>query len=255
MRQTHQDRRAGDPVGATQARIMDHTPGDVGEAFRQLSGLLLEEETRTSALDQVVHLAVATIPRCDECGISVRARSGVFTTAGTGDVEALDAHQYAANEGPCLDALDHGQPYRLTLRDNGARWPNFVSAMVDSGMEAMLAMPLTVRDRTLGALNIYSRTPAPFSAEDFSIAELYAGQAGVALANLETHEVAVELAAQLRRALDSRAIIEQAKGILMASRGLNAEQAFETLIAASQHENRKLRDIATTVVETVVGGW
>lgn len=67
---------------------------------------------------------------------------------------------------------------------------------------------------TLGALNIYSRTPAPFSAEDFSIAQLYASQAGVALANLETHEAAVELAAQLRRALDSRAVIEQAKGIL-----------------------------------------
>lgn len=244
-----------DAAGSTQVRTMDHAPSDVSEAFRQLSGLLLEEQTRTSALDQVVHLAVATIPRCDECGISVRTRGGVFTTAGTGDVEALDAHQYAADEGPCLDALNHGQSYRLSLRENGSRWPNFVTAMVDSGMEAMLAVPLTVRERTLGALNMYSRTPSPFSAEDFSVAELYAGQAAVALANLETHEVAVELAAQLRRALDSRATIEQAKGILMASRGLTAEQAFETLVAASQRENRKLRDIAVTVVETVAGGW
>lgn len=233
---------------------MDDEPAQVGAAFRRLSGLLLEEESRSSALDQVVHLAVATIPRCDECGISVRTRAGVFTTAGTGDVEALDAHQYAINQGPCLDALDHGQPYRLTLRDNGSRWPDFVQAMADSGMEAMLAVPLTVRERTLGALNIYSRTPAPFSAEDFSIAELYAGQAGVALANLETHETAVELAAQLRRALDSRAVIEQAKGILMASRGLNPQQAFETLVAASQRENRKLRDIATDVVDTITDG-
>lgn len=233
---------------------MDDEPAQVGTAFRQLSGLLLEEESRSSALEHVVHLAVATIPRCDECGISVRTRAGVFTTAGTGDVEALDARQYAVNQGPCLDALDHGKPYRLTLRDNGSRWPDFVEAMTDSGMEAMLAVPLIVRERTLGALNIYSRTPAPFSAEDFSIAELYAGQAGVALANLETHETAVELAAQLRRALDSRAVIEQAKGILMASRGLTAQQAFETLVAASQRENRKLRDISTEVVETILGG-
>lgn len=232
---------------------MDDTPGAIGEAFRRLSGLLLEEESRASALEQVVHLAVATIPRCDECGISVRTRAGAFTTAGTGDVEALDAHQYAAEEGPCLDALDHGQPYRLTLRDGGSRWPRFVTAMADSGMQAMLAVPLIVRDRTLGALNIYSRTPAPFSAEDFSVAELYAGQAGVALANLETHEAAVELAAQLRRALDSRAVIEQAKGILMASRGVDAQEAFETLVTASQHENRKLHDIAVAVVETVLG--
>lgn len=234
---------------------MDDVPRDVSEAFRLLSGLLLEVESRSSALDQVVHLAVATIPRCDECGISVRSRAGVFTTAGTGDVKVLDAHQYASGEGPCLDALDHGRPYRFTLRDSGAQWPRFVDAMADSGMEAMLALPLTVRDRTLGALNLYARTPDPFSAEDFSVAELYAGQAGVALANLEAHEAAVELAAQLRRALDSRAVIEQAKGILMASRGLTAQEAFETLVAASQRENRKLRDIAATVVETVLGGW
>ena len=233
---------------------MDETPHDVSKAFRHLSGLLLEEESRTTALDQVVHLAVATIPRCDECGISVRTRAGVFTTAGTGEVEALDAHQYASGEGPCLDALNHGQPYRLTLNDSGSRWPRFITAMAGSGMEAMLALPLTVRDRTLGALNLYSRTPDPFSAEDVSIAELYAGQAGVALANLETHEAAVELAAQLRRALDSRAVIEQAKGILMASRGLNAQDAFDTLVAASQRQNRKLRDIATTVVATMLGG-
>ena len=141
------------------------------------------------------------------------------------------------------------------VSDSGSRWPRFVTAMADSGMHAMLAVPLIVRDRTLGALNIYSRTPAPFSAEDFSVAELYAGQAGVALANLETHEAAVELAAQLRRALDSRAVIEQAKGILMASRGVDAQEAFETLVTASQHENRKLHDIAATVVETVLGGW
>lgn len=77
----------------------------------------------------------------------------------------------------------------------------------------------------------------------------------MALANLETHEAAVELAAQLRRALDSRAIIEQAKGLLMASRGVDAQEAFETLVTASQHDNRKLHDIADTVVETVLGGW
>ena len=236
------------------AQIMDETPHDVSEAFRYLSGLLLEEESRTTALDQVVHLAVATIPRCDECGISVRTRAGVFTTAGTGEVEALDAHQYAAGEGPCLDALYDGQAYRLTLNDTGTRWPRFVAAMTGSGMAAMLALPLTVRDRTLGALNLYSRTPDPFTAEDVSVAELYAGQAGVALANLETHEAAIELAAQLRRALDSRAVIEQAKGMLMASRGLTAQEAFDTLVAASQRENRKLRDIAALVVETIVGG-
>jgi GAF domain-containing protein len=227
--------------------------GAIVAAFRRLSGLLLDEETRASALDHVVHLAVATIPRCDECGISVRTRAGVFTTAGTGDVEELDAHQYAVEEGPCLAALDNGQPYQLTLTNNDPRWPRFVDAMAGSGMKAMLAVPLTVRGRTLGALNLYSRTPTPFSAEDFSVAELYSGQAGVALANLEIHEAAVELAAQLRHALDSRAVIEQAKGMLMASRGIDGDRAFEVLVTASQRENRKLRDIAKTVVDTVVG--
>ena len=89
--------------------------GDTVAAFRRLSGLLLEEESHASALDHVVHLAVATIPRCDECGISVRTRAGLFTTAGTGNVEELDAHQYAAGEGPCLTALNDGTPCRTKL--------------------------------------------------------------------------------------------------------------------------------------------
>ncbi|CAN5909617.1 hypothetical protein BH23ACT10_BH23ACT10_20840 [soil metagenome] len=126
--------------------------------------------------------------------------------------------------------------------------------MAGSGMQAMLALPLTVRDRTLGALNIYSMTPTPFSVADCTVAEVYAGQAGIALANLETHKAAVELTAQLRRALDSRATIDQATGILMAARGLTADQAFNELVSASQRENRKLRDIATTVVDVIVDG-
>lgn len=227
--------------------------GDTVEAFRRLSGLLLEEESRASALDHVVYLAVATIPRCDECGISVRTRTGLFTTAGTGRVEELDARQYAVGEGPCLTALHDGKPYRLSPADKDPRWPRFTEAMAGTGMQAMLAVPLNVRDRTLGALNLYSRNAEPFSAEDFSVAEIYAGQAGVALANLETHETAVELAAQLRNALDSRAVIEQAKGILMASRGVDADTAFKLLVGASQRENRKLRDIAAEVVGAVVG--
>lgn len=227
--------------------------GDADAALR-LSGLLIGDESRASILDHVVHLAVAAIPRCDECGIAVPAGTDAFTTARTGDAAAFDAHQYAAHQGPCLDAFDNGHSYQLTLGGDDARWPQFAEAMTGSGMQAMVAIPLIVRERTIGTLGIYSRAPAPFTAEDRTGAELYAAQAGIALANVEAHEQAVELAAQLRSALDSRAVIDQAIGILMATRGLDAAQGFQELVAASQRENRKLRDIATTVVDAVVGG-
>ena len=110
-----------------------------------------------------------------------------------------------------------------------------------------------MRDRTLGALNIYSRTPAPFSPEDFSVAELYAGQAGVALANLETHEAAIELAAQLRRALDSRAVIEQAKGMLAERRHMDMNDAFELLRSRARNTNQKLSDVASAVLDGTLG--
>jgi AmiR/NasT family two-component response regulator len=112
----------------------------------------------------------------------------------------------------------------------------------------MLSLPMSTGSKVIGALNLYSRDADVFSTEEVSIAEVVTAHADVAsrvAATLFGHK---ELAAELRTALESRAAIEQAKGIIMATTRCDADTAFRTLVQQSQHENRKLRDIALELV-------
>ncbi len=112
-------------------------------------------------------------------------------------------------------------------------------------------MPLPYQGATIGALNIYSTQPAAFASTESLAAGLEAAEViAVAVANADAHWQLGEQARNMRLAMDSRAVIEQAKGVLMAQRRVNAEQAFEILREASQRYNRKLRDIALGIVES-----
>ncbi len=100
----------------------------------------------------------------------------------------------------------------------------------------------------IGALNLHSLSEHSFTDADQQIGRLFATQAAIGLQNAQTHEAAVTLAQQLQEALESRATIEQAKGVLIARQHCTSEEAFELLVERSQHENRKLRLVADDVV-------
>ena len=106
-----------------------------------------------------------------------------------------------------------------------------------------------IPQRTVGALNMYSVVGHAFSTESLALAESFAGYAGVAVANAALYQSAVQEARHIHQALETRSIIEQAKGILIGARGCSAAHAFGLLTRASQHQNRKLRDIAAELVE------
>jgi AmiR/NasT family two-component response regulator len=116
-------------------------------------------------------------------------------------------------------------------------------------------VPLPYQGATIGALNIYSTHPAAFASTESLSAGLEAAEViAVAVANADAHWQLGEQARNMRVAMDSRAVIEQAKGVLMAQRKVDAEQAFEILREASQRYNRKLRDIALGIVESTRAG-
>jgi transcriptional regulator with GAF, ATPase, and Fis domain len=116
-----------------------------------------------------------------------------------------------------------------------------------------LAVPLpVVRDAT-GALNFYATEPHVFDAEAIRLAEAFATHAAVAVANAHLYDTTVALADQMKHAMMSRAIIEQAKGIVMRDRRCTAEEAFNALVEVSQESNIKLRDIAQMLVERAIG--
>jgi GAF domain-containing protein len=227
---------------------MAEDPDGLESAVRILSRLLLAEETLEATLMRVASLACRTLPGCDMASLTMM-RDGRPSTAIQTAPEAceLDAVQYTDDDGPCLEACRTGKLVRLDLAAD-TRWPHFAAAAKGGGILGVLAVPLMVADQALGALNLYSATASGFSQADEETALLYSEQAAVACANSEVYWRTYSLTEHLREALESRDVIGQAKGILMARRGCTSEEAFEAIRQVSQRRNLKAREIAEGVV-------
>jgi GAF domain-containing protein len=153
-----------------------------------------------------------------------------------------------------VDAYRDGVIYRIDDTATEQRWPEFCKAAQEENIRSTLSVPLDVSGEgaeTLGALNLYSEIPNGFDADAAAATVSFAQQAAIVMANARAYWGAAEKSDQLQQALESRAVIEQAKGILMAQSHIGPDDAFQILVRASQRENRKLRDIAVEIVERV----
>jgi GAF domain-containing protein len=231
-----------DPAGA-------ETPDELAARRAELVGLLQEEESWEDTLHRLAGLACATIPGCSAGSVTLWREGQPYTVVSTDDLaQEVDNAQYETLEGPCLDASRYGEVYVVREMTDEPRWPVFSSVAARKGIRSSLSLPLSVRGTPIGALNLYSHEHDGFDGAA-EVGRLFAGQAGVAIANAQVYRASRSLADQLQEAMDSRAVIEQAKGVLMAEQGCTAEDAFTLLRAASQRENVKLRDIAQRIVE------
>jgi GAF domain-containing protein len=220
------------------------------QLLRDLSRVVLAERSLTEVLAEITAIATAGIPGSESTSITlVRADKG-YTAAHHGEMAlAADELQYEEGYGPCLDAGRGGVVLRIDDMLTEQRWPLYVARTASIGVRSSLSMPLPYQGGVIGALNNYSSEPFAFAAPESLAAGTDVAEAiAVAVANAEAHHELGEQARNMRIAMDSRAVIEQAKGVLMAQQHVDAEQAFEILRAASQRANRKLRDIAVGVV-------
>jgi GAF domain-containing protein len=221
---------------------------DPSEAFRELHTMLLGAPLQ-DVLEQVAALASTTVPGVDEASVTLVEGEHARTAAFTGDAAlALDERQYERDYGPCLDAAQTGG--LVVIPDTGAdqTYPVFALEAKRVGVTHTLSAGLPVAQRTIGAINLYGRDGRGFPQESLELATAFASYAAVAIANAALYSSAVRLAEQMREALASRAVIEQAKGMIMAARGCSADEAFLALTRASQHSNRKLRLVAEDLV-------
>lgn len=224
---------------------------DVAEALAELTGVLVDDGELADLLQRVADLALRTVADCAAASVTLVDGPGPRTAAHTGPLAlGLDSTQYAARQGPCLDAARLVRTQAVDLARADRRWPAFTEAAQQAGVTAFLATPLVAGGRCVGALNLFSTTAGGFGEVDEALVELFCARAAVALANARLYGTAVALAQQLGDAMRSRAVIEQAKGVLMARDGLDADDAFILLTARSQHENRKLRDVAAETVRS-----
>jgi len=178
-------------------------------------------------------------------------RDGRPVTAAFTDPDAvsIDAAQYRTGDGPCLAAFEENQIFRLPDTVEPHRWTDFAATALQHGIRSTLSLPLIVGSSALGALNLYSRTANALANEDEAM--VFALQAATVLANAQAYTASQTLARNLEVALEARAPIEQAKGILMAQLGCDPDEAFEILRSASQKQNRKVRELAIEMVAGV----
>ncbi|MEO8692434.1 MAG: GAF and ANTAR domain-containing protein [Acidimicrobiales bacterium] len=229
-------------------------PEDFHDALLELSTLLLGEETMNTVLQRIVELTAASVPGCTNCGVSLLKGETVITAAATdGTTLQLDGAQYSNGEGPCLQAARTGEIVRVHDMAGDVRFPRFAAEAVRLGINSSLSYPLVVRDATIGALNIYGRELKAFDEASERLAERFARQASATMTNVDIHDRTVSLVSQLNEALTSRSVIDQARGILIARTGCSADEAIAALKQRSQRENRKLREIATEIVDGAVG--
>jgi GAF domain-containing protein len=221
--------------------------------LRELSRVALVDRTLTEVLTDVTRIAATGIPGAEATSITLLRGDRAFTVAHHGEMAlAADELQYEHGYGPCMDAGRAGVLLRVDDMHGEERWPDYVAHLLQATeVRSSLSVPLPYQGSSIGALNIYSTEPAAFAAPDSLQAGLEVAEVvAVAVANADAHWQLGEQARNMRLAMESRAVIEQAKGVLMAQRHVTAEQAFEILREASQRYNRKLRDIALGIVDS-----
>lgn len=241
---------ADGPGGAERSPVDELTA-----SMTELSTLLVDEVDLAGMLDRVVLLAVRAIPDCESAGVTLLVDGRPSTAAAT-DRRTLgvDRAQYEVGTGPCLEAYRTCSVQRITVENARVAYPDFAVAAQQAGVRSFLAAPLVVRDAGIGSLNLYSSHPHGFDALDEAVVSLFCGQAAVAVANSQLYQGARTLSGHLEQAMASRAVIEQAKGALVATYAIDPDAAFDRLRTASQTENRKLRVVAAEVVAAAAAG-
>jgi GAF domain-containing protein len=217
-----------------------------------LSRFLVAKATLGETLQRVAELARDAVPAAEAVGLTLleRRKKPVTVFASNAQITMeIDQAQYDDDEGPCLEAY-RGRTV-IEVGDTASvreRWPGFAQAAVSAQVGSTLSLPLAAADETFGALNLYARDRFSFADADIEAASVITSQASIVLANASAYWDARDLATGLGEAMKSRAVIEQAKGKLMASGRYNADQAFEVLARASQRSNIRLRDMAARIV-------
>ena len=223
---------------------------EVTGALEGLSRVLDEEEELSVVMDRVCRQVVGAIPDADLASVTV-LRDGTPESLAWTDQHtlAVDRAQYDAGEGPCLEAAASRQMQRVTVAEAAERWPAFTDAARGLGIGSYLSAPLVIDHEYRGSLNLYGTHTRGFRELDAALLELYTTAAEAALRNARRYLHARRQVAQLQEALSSRAVIDQAKGIVMAVHRISADEAFTLLVDQSQQENRKVRDLAEQFVD------
>jgi GAF domain-containing protein len=227
---------------------------DPNEAFAELGRIRLAEVEIDDLLGRIAQLAKQSIPGAGEVSVTLLQGDNAHSAAFTGELAlTVDELQYERGRGPCLDASTGTATMSVPDTASEDRWPDWARAAQRAGAHSSLSIGLPVHEKVTGALNIYATKAHAFDDDAIAVAQTFAGFAAVGLANAHLYQTQATLAGQMQKAMESRAVIEQAKGIIMGERRCTPAEAFNILSKVSQDSNRKLRDVAAALVAQAAG--
>jgi len=172
-----------------------------------------------------------------------------FVTAVSQASGELERNQEDKQAGPCRDAYDTGEVVRVSdVRQESARWPEFSAAASRLSVAGVAGIPMRLADEIIGALNLYSPEPREWSDEDIAVAGVLADVATSYVVNASKLRQQEQLSEQLQKALESRIIIEQAKGITATQHSVTIDQAYQRMRRHARNNNASLRVVAEAIV-------
>ena len=218
-----------------------------------LSGLLTGPRPVQETLVRIAEFAVRAIPGAEGAGLTMLEDDRPQTVVASAEfVQAVDEVQYGLGEGPCLLAVETRSTQRSGSLGGDVRWPRFGPRVGRMGVHSAVSLPLLLPDRVVGALNVYAHGKDAFGSEAVRIGEMFARPAAVSVHNAQILAQSQRLAEQLGAALVSRAVIDQALGVIMSRTGATPKEAFERLRAMSQSQHVKVAEVSRALLDEAV---
>ncbi len=241
---------AADLVVAAAVGLEQISATELGRMLLAVNRTVADEDELLSMLQNLAQIAQEAVPGADSTGVTIDLGGRTYTAVHTDErTLRVDTEQYDSGEGPCLEAARTRQIMLVDAEEAAATWPQFAAAARAEGIRSFLAAPLVTADQTLGSLNLYGRSRSAFDSFDAEVLSLLTESVSRAIGDFARYRSAQDVAIGLQRALETRAPIEQAKGMLMAIHGISADEAFDRLRRASQDTNVPLRAVAVDLVE------
>ncbi|PTR24966.1 GAF domain-containing protein [Rhodococcus sp. OK519] len=221
-------------------------------SFQQLSSLLDDLGELERVLQCLVECAIRIVPDADMGGVTLLRDGKAETVAATDSrVREIDSTQYDLGDGPCLLSAREQEVQNVSREELRRRWPELAEAADGHEIGSIIASPLTLDDHVSGSFNLYSAADDGFRTLDESLIEAFTTAAMTALRQTQRYDGARRSVRQLQAALQSRASIDHAIGVVMALHGVGPEAAFDRIVTTSQQSNTKLRDVAQQLLDKI----
>lgn len=232
-------------------RVAEDT--DLRESLARLARLGSSRLGLEDLLTRVAGFAVQAIPGAEGAGLTLLEEDRANTIVATAPfVSEIDDIQYGIGQGPCITAAAEARTVMSGSLGGDERWPRFGGRVARLGVHSVVSLPLTTPDGVVGAMNVYAHDKFVFNERAAELGEVFALPAAIAVQNAQVLAQTQRLAARLQAALETRGVIDRAVGIVLSRSGGTEQEALERLRLVSQHEHRKLADVAARVVDEAV---